>query len=111
MNHKFTALVLTLLFVLVFVVSSDASGMFVATAKNLRGALYQGFGPTPGHASEMALVKCTQDTFIPPTCRVIAVRLDCPPPMMAPPPARKPIRKSSMSKGNPSHYSWGQQRP
>ena len=43
----------------------------MATAKNARGALYQGFGPTPGHASEMAIVKCSQDSFIPPSCKVV----------------------------------------
>jgi hypothetical protein len=91
-------------------VPSDA-GMFVATAKNFRGALYLGVGPTPGHAAEQAVVKCSQDSFIPPTCKVICVRMECPPPVYAPP-ARKPIQKSRASTGGyPATYSWGQPRP
>ena len=56
MYRTLTVVALSLALMLVFAVPSNA-GMFVATAKNFRGALYQGFGPTPGHAAEMAIVK------------------------------------------------------
>jgi hypothetical protein len=62
------------------------AGFFVATAKNLRGALYQGVGPTPQHASEQAIIRCSQDSFIPPSCRVVCVRMEVPPaPLLGPP--------------------------
>ena len=98
---------------IVFAMTSVAgAGMFVATAKNLRGALYQGYGPTPGHASEMAIVKCSQDSFIPPTCRVICVRMEMPPMAMAPAKVRKPVRKSLHRAMNyPRNYSWGRTQP
>lgn len=51
MNRKFIVVAAGLLLVLLMAAWSHAGGMFVATAKNARGALYQGFGPTPGHAS------------------------------------------------------------
>ncbi|MGB9618027.1 MAG: hypothetical protein ACP5M0_01060 [Desulfomonilaceae bacterium] len=76
----------------------DSEAFFVATAQNFRGALYQGFGPTPGHASEMAIVKCSQNSFAPRSCRVIEVRMECPPPP-CPPPFRKPMTKTKMSYG------------
>ncbi len=77
----------------------DSEAFFVATAQNFRGALYQGFGPTPGHASEMAIVKCSQNSFAPRSCRVIEVRMECPPP--PPPPFRKPMTKTKMSSYGP----------
>ena len=46
MNRKFIVVVAGLLFVLLVAAWSHAGGVFVATAKNARGALYQGFGPT-----------------------------------------------------------------
>lgn len=96
MNRKFVVLVSGVLFVLFLASVCQAGGVFVATAKNLRGALYQGFGPTPGHASEMAIVKCSQDSFVPPSCKVVSVRMDCPPPVCAPPmPMRKAVRKTN----------------
>jgi hypothetical protein len=101
MNRKVMVLVAGALFVLMLAASSDAA-VFVATAKNLRGALYQGVGPTPAHASEMAIVKCSQDSFIPPSCKVVLVRMDCPPP--CPPPLRKPISKARMGKVHPAGY-------
>jgi hypothetical protein len=101
MKKRFVVLVLGIGIVFLGASLSQAGGMFVATAKNLRGALYQGFGPSPAHATEQALVKCSQDSFIPPSCRVVCVRLECPPPMVqGPPPLRKPIRKT-MSQAYP----------
>ncbi len=95
MSKKFIVCAAGILAVLLLASFADAQGMFVATTKNMRGALYQGVGPTPGHATEMAMVKCSQDSFVPPSCRVVAVRMDCPPPMCAQPmPMRKPIRKT-----------------
>lgn len=86
--------------------ASDSSGFFVATAQNFRGALYQGFGPTPGHASEMAFVKCTQNSFAPRSCRVVEVRVECPPPP-CPPPMRKPMSKTRISYDSPQGPPWG----
>ncbi len=89
----------------------DAQGTFVATARNFRGALYQGVGPTPGHASEMAMVRCSQDSFAPPSCRILAVRGECPPPMCAPMPMRKPIRKAHVAAPYPGAYPIGRPMP
>jgi len=97
MNRKVMVLVAGALFVLLLAASSHAT-YFVATAKNARGALYQGVGPTPGHASEAAVVKCSQDSFIPPSCKVVGVRAECPPPM-CPPPVRRPISKAKVYPG------------
>jgi hypothetical protein len=110
MNRKFIVVVAGLLFVLLVAAWSHAGGVFVATAKNARGALYQGFGPTPGHASEMAVVKCSQDSFIPPSCKVVSCRLDCPPPVCLPP-MKRPIRKAKVSRAVPAGYSWGRPMP
>ncbi len=83
---------------------ATADAFFVATAKNFRGALYQGVGPTPGHASEMAIVKCSQDSFAPRSCRVVGVRMECPPPVCAP---RKTYKKTSYKTSAPASYSMG----
>ncbi len=112
MNRTLIVLFVGILAVLFAAPASDA-GMFVATAKNMRGALYQGYGPTPGHASEMAIVKCSQDSFIPPTCRVVCVRMEMPP-MAYAPKVRKPIQKSrrySKSSAYPRPYPWGRPQP
>lgn len=109
MNRKVMVLVSGLLFVLLIAASSHAT-YFVATAKNARGALYQGVGPTPAHASEAAIVKCSQDSFIPPSCRVTCVRAECPPPVCAPP-MRKPISKTGMSRAYPGPGYWGRPMP
>lgn len=82
-----------LVLVLVVGATAHAAPVFVATAKNLRGALYLGYGPTPAHASEIALAKCSQNSFIPPTCRVLCVRMEVPPPLCLPPMPKKSIRK------------------
>jgi len=108
MNRKVMVLVAGVLFVLMVAASSDAA-VFVATVKNFRGALYQGVGPTPAHASEMAIVKCSRDSFIPPSCKVVGVRMECPPPVCAPP-LRKPISKARVSKTYPAGY-WGRPMP
>ena len=91
-----------LMVVVIAPVTADA--FFVATAKNFRGALYQGVGPTPGHASEMAIVKCSQDSFAPRSCRVVGVRMECPPPVCAP---RKSAKKTSYRTSAPAAYSMG----
>ncbi|MFH0822282.1 MAG: hypothetical protein V2B18_05980 [Pseudomonadota bacterium] len=80
MNRSIRLVVACGLFVVMAATAADAAPLFVATAQNLRGALYLGYGPSPQHASEQALVKCSQDAFIPPSCRVMSVRMDCPPP-------------------------------
>jgi hypothetical protein len=107
MSRKFVV-VLVAGFVLVAILAATSqAGVFVATAKNARGALYTGYGPTPNHACENAIVKCSQDSFIPPSCKVMAVRLDCPPPMCAPP--RKVARQ--MSKVYPPVCPMGRPMP
>ncbi len=109
MSKKFFVVVVVsgLVMVLLSAAASIASPVFVATAKNFRGALYVGFGPTPGHACEAAVVKCSQDSFIPPSCKVVSVRAECPPPC---PPPRKMVRKSSM-KAYPPMYPMGRPMP
>ncbi|MCX5871833.1 MAG: hypothetical protein NTY51_01150 [Deltaproteobacteria bacterium] len=95
MSRKSIFLLVVFILAMTAVLPGNSDALFVATSQNLRGALYQGIGPTPGHASEMAVVKCSQDSFAPRSCRVIAVRMECPPPVCAPP--RKSIKKSSYS--------------
>jgi hypothetical protein len=89
MNKKIGVVVLSVLLLMLVAVASFGyvPPMFVATAKNLRGALYLGYGPTPKHASEQAIVKCSQDSVIPRTCKVTCIRSECPPP---PPPCKVP---------------------
>lgn len=101
MTRKMFGLVFVLLLVLVTGAICQANPLFVATAQNFRGALYQGFGPSPAHASEMAVVKCSQDSVIPMSCRVVSVRAECPPPM-CPPPMRKPLSKTRVSQSYPA---------
>jgi hypothetical protein len=103
MNRKVMVVVSGLVLVLLVAATSHAGGLFVATAKNFRGALYQGVGPTPGHACEAAVVKCSQDSFVPPSCKVVSVRAECPPPM-CPPPMKKPLSKAKVSKTYPAAY-------
>ncbi len=109
MSKKFFVVVVVsgLVIVLLSAAASIASPVFVATAKNFRGALYVGFGPTPGHACEAAVVKCSQDSFIPPSCKVVTVRAECPPPC---PPPRKMVRKSSVKAYAPV-YPMGRPMP
>jgi hypothetical protein len=107
MSRKFVVVLVAGFMLVAVLAATSQAGVFVATAKNARGALYTGFGPTPNHACEMAIVKCSQDSFIPPSCKVMAVRLDCPPPMCAPP--RKVAR--NMSKVYPPVYPMGRPMP
>jgi hypothetical protein len=107
MRRKFVVVFLVAGFMVMLLAATTQAGMFVATAKNARGALYLGYGPTPNHACENAIVKCSQDSFIPPSCKVMAVRMECPPPMCAPP--RKIHRK--MSKVYPPVYPMGRPMP
>lgn len=112
MNKKLIVVVAALMLVLAYEVACHANGMFVATARNFRGAMYQGIGPTPAHACENAMIKCSQDSFVPPSCKVVAVRMECPPPAcFVPPPVppmRRQIQKSHMPRPNyPAGYSWG----
>ncbi len=95
MSRKSIFLMALMALTVTAVIPGNSDALFVATAQNLRGALYQGIGPSAGHASEMAVVKCSQDSFAPRSCRVISVRMECPPPVCAPP--RKMIRKSNYS--------------
>ncbi len=83
--------------------------MFVASAKNLRGALFLGYGPSPHHASEQALVKCSQDSVIPRTCKVLFIRAECPPP-----PPTAAVYKKTVTKVSRTGYKatpWGPPRP
>ncbi len=92
MKSMIKLVVVCLAVVMLTAATAQAAPMFVATAKNLRGAIYMGYGPTPGHASEQALVSCSQNSFLPPTCKVICVRMEvppCPPPMMS----KRSVRK------------------
>ncbi|MBM4327803.1 MAG: hypothetical protein FJ118_11645 [Deltaproteobacteria bacterium] len=88
MTRKISVVVACAVVTLLLASTVYSAPLFVATAKNFRGALYLGYGPTPTHASEQAVVKCSQDSFIPPSCKVVCVRAECPPPC-PPPKARK----------------------
>jgi hypothetical protein len=106
MNRTLVVLVGVLL--AVSLCTASHAGLFVATAKNLRGALYQGIGPTPGHATEQAIIKCSQDSFIPPSCKVVCVRMEAPPcPLPPPRPMRKPVKVHKGFPHYPRGYSWG----
>jgi hypothetical protein len=107
MSRKFVVVLVAGFMLVAILAATSQAGVFVATAKNARGALYTGYGPTPNHACENAIVKCSQDSFIPPSCKVMAVRLDCPPPMCAPP--RKVARQ--MTKVYPPVYPMGRPMP
>jgi hypothetical protein len=103
MTKKSIVLVSAMLCLVMTAASSDAAGVFVATAKNLRGGLYMGFGPTPGHASEMAMVKCSQNSFMPRSCKVMCIRMECPPPVaFMPPPPMPAVRKTKVSNSYPA---------
>lgn len=78
-----------------------AGPLFVATAKNLRGAIYLGHGPSPHIASEQAIAKCSQNSFIPATCKILCVRAECPPPVCAAPPCPPPKVKKRAYKMRP----------
>lgn len=86
MSKKTLIVVVVLLGLVGSVAASWASPMFVATARNFRGAIFLGYGPTPFHASEAAVSNCSQHSFLPPSCKVMNVRMECPPPVPMPPP-------------------------
>jgi len=110
MNRKYWIFCAGIMAIIMIFGSADANSFFVATAQNFRGALYQGFGPTPSHASEMAIVKCSQDSFAPRSCQVMWVRMECPPPVCAPP-MRKPMSKTRISSSYTAGQSWGRPMP
>jgi hypothetical protein len=62
----------------IFVLSSlcHAGTIFVATAQNMRGAMYLGYGPTPQCASEKAMESCTRDSWIPCSCKIRCIRCE-----------------------------------
>ncbi len=74
MNRRILVIIAGVVCVMLMATLANAGLIFVATAKNLRGALYLGAGPTPKHAAEIAIVKCSQDTVIPSTCKVCRMR-------------------------------------
>jgi hypothetical protein len=69
-------ILLFLMFVFAFTAVCEAGTIFVATAKNIRGALYLGYGPNPQSASEQAMSKCTQNSFFTGSCHVVHVRCE-----------------------------------
>jgi hypothetical protein len=97
-------LICALLALLLTAVTVAASPMFIATARNLRGALYLGYGPSPHHASETALAKCSQDSVLPFSCKVLEVRMELPPP---PPPPPWAVPGRPITKGKPYHPTKG----
>ena len=114
MKRKTMVVVAGVVFMMMVAAAVHAAPVFVATAKNLRGAIYLGMGPTPYHASEIAISKCSQNSVIPCSCKVLCVRMECPP---APPPVvhkssyrkYKPIRKYKprAQRGPYPNYNWG----
>ncbi len=113
MDRRGFCVVVAVTVMLLMATAAIASPVFVAQAKNLRGALYLGVGPTPYHASEMAVAKCSQDSVIPCTCKVVGVRMECPPappPMMMAPQQTKYRKVKPMAVGHQPHppvYQWG----
>lgn len=86
--------------------------IFVATAKNFRGALYIGYGPTAAHAAEMAIVKCSQDSVIPMSCEVCKMRkeLASGDGVALPPMAKKKYSKTSKLP-EPPGFPWRKPMP
>lgn len=74
MSRKLIFLMTLVVCVMFVVPAAEAGWIYVATAKNVRGALYLGAGPTPSHAAEAAIVKCSQESIIPMTCKVCRMR-------------------------------------
>lgn len=48
----------------------------IAIAQNLRGALYEGYGPTPARAFEQAMSRCTNGSWMTCTCKIISIRCE-----------------------------------
>ncbi len=90
---------------------------YVATVTNFRGAMYLGSGPTPGHAAECAMAKCTQDSFFACSCKVSCMRaeaLPMPPPVMMKQTSRHRFsRRAAAAVAQPmaNSYSWGRPMP
>lgn len=95
MTKKSLFLMATLAIAITAMIPGNSDALFIATAQNFRGAIYQGIGPSPCDATEMAVARCSQNSFAPRSCRVIAVRMECPPPVCGR--ARKVVRKSRYS--------------
>ncbi len=74
MSRKLIFLLAVVICVMFVAPAANAGWIFVATAKNVRGALYLGAGPTPSHAAEIAIVKCSQDSFLPASCKICRMR-------------------------------------
>ncbi len=106
MDRKAGGILACVLLVLLTAISVAASPMFIATARNLRGALFVGYGPSPYHASEMAMAKCSQHSWLPFKCRVLGVRMEYPPPpppwALQPPPSAR--QKSYHPKKSSTRY-------
>jgi len=112
MRRKIALFVACLLLGLTVATTIEAAPMFVATAKNFRGALYIGCGPSPCTATEAAVAKCTQDSFFARSCKVLCVRMELPPPPPPMPAVYKPIRKAKPQISQPYNpgpppYQWG----
>ncbi len=48
----------------------------IAVAQNLRGALYEGYGPTPLRAYQQAMARCTNGSWMACTCKIISIRCE-----------------------------------
>ncbi|MFC1834972.1 hypothetical protein ACFL2Q_09580 [Thermodesulfobacteriota bacterium] len=116
MNRQVSVVLASVVLMVMLVSVAQAGPVFVATAKNFRGAMYLGYGPTPQHASEQAIVKCSQNSFIACTCRVVCMRMDAPPVPCGLPIAkvRKRPRRAKMvkySRPYPAPYPARAKRP
>ncbi len=122
MKGKIASVVACLLLGLMLATIVEAAPMFVATAKNFRGAMYMGCGPSPCAATQAAVAKCCQDSFFARSCKVLCVRMEMPPPPPPMPAMYKPIRKAKpqisqpfnpgplgqpYNPGPPPPYQWG----
>jgi hypothetical protein len=92
MGGKFVASVFVALVLVAATVNSGVAGpIYVATAQNLKGLLFTGYGPTPDHAGQMALSGCSRQSFLPITCKVVDLHAEFPPP--PPPQMMQPMPK------------------
>lgn len=110
MSRKIALGATGLVLVLMVTATVEAAPLFVATAQNFRGALYLGYGPSPCAATEAAVAKCSQDSFFTRSCKVVGVRMECPPPPPMPamyPPIQKAKPKVSQPYGPPPPYKCG----
>ena len=120
MRRKIALVVACLLLGVMLAATVEAAPMFVATAKNFRGALYVGCGPSPCAATTAAVAKCSQDSFFARSCKVLCVKMELPPPPPPMPAMYKPIRKAKAHISQPynpgpplpppagrGQYQWG----